>query len=378
MKLTFRQIKTKAFLFLFLTGCLDPYQPKVIQQDISALVVDGFVDTTHGTINVDLSRTLPLLSESTYQPETNATIILEGEDGSQIILNNVGGGKYSLTELSLNDALMYRLYISSETDEYRSEYVTLKSSPSLDGVIWEVPPEADGVQIYVNAHDPTNKTRYYQWVFSETWEYQTELISIELLDDDSIRIRNDDELIHRCWKTQQSNKVLIEQTTRLSNDVVHKFPIHFIPKESQRISRNYSILVQQRALDEATYNYLLQLQKTTEVMGGLFDPMPSQLIGNLHNINKPSEPVIGYFRGGAVQEKRIFITREDLSSSLPPYLSFACTTDTAPSIEALENMYPNIQLLYTMGPGGLITAPISCMDCRVSGGGVLTKPTFWP
>lgn len=377
MKLTFRQIKPKALLLLFLTGCLDPYQPKVIQQDISALIVDGFVNTTHRTINVDLSRTLPLLSESSYQPETNATVVLEGEDGSQVTLNNIGGGKYSLSELSLNDAVKYRLYITSETDEYQSEYITLKLSPSLDEVIWEVTPEADGIQIYVNAHDPANQTRYYQWVFTETWEYQTEFISIYILDAGVLRIRNDDELIHRCWKTQMSNKVLIEQTTRLTNDVVHKFPIHFISKESQKISRNYSILVQQRALDEETYNYLLQLQKTTEVMGGLFDPMPSQLIGNLRNINNPSEPVIGYFRGGSVQEKRVFIRREELSSSLPPYLSFACTTDTAPSIEALEDMYPNIQVLYTMGTA-IITAPITCMDCRVSGGGVLTKPVFWP
>ena len=382
MSFTFKHIKNPtAILLLLVVGCIDPYKPKVVDEDISALVVDGFVNSSAKTVQVDLSRTLPLLADHNYEPVTNATVVLEGENGTSFSLHNNGNGKYSLGNLNLNESVKYRLFIGNSGSQYRSEYITLKSSPSLDEIPWEVTPEADGIQLYVNAHDPTNQTRYYQWTFTETWEYASGFISLYVLDNDELRIRNDNEFLNRCWKTEVSKKILVGQTTGLTDDVVYKFPVQFIPKESQRIMKLYSILVQQRALDEATYNYLLQLQKTTEVGGGMFDPMPSQVTGNFRNLGNPSEPVIGYFRGGAVQEKRLFISREDLVQKLPAYQNFDCTSDkdisTVPTIEALKAVYPNFQALYTLGTS-IFVAPISCMDCRVGGGGVLTKPDFWP
>jgi hypothetical protein len=380
MSFTFRHIKPTTLLFLLLLGCIDPYKPKVIEEDISALVVDGFVNASEKTVSVDLSRTLPLLADYNYEPVTNATVVLEGEDGSSFLLYNNGAGKYSLSDLDLNESVKYRLYIENIANQYRSEYIKLKSSPLLDEITWEVTPETDGIQIYVDAHDPTNQTRYYQWVFTETWEYASGFVSLYILDNGELRIRNEDEFLNLCWKTEVSKKILINQTTGLTNDVVYKFPVQFIPKESQKISKGYSVLVQQRALDETAYNYLQQLQKTTEVGGGLFDPMPTQLTGNFHNLGDPSEPVIGYFRGGSVQEKRLFISRKDLAPKLSAYPSFACSPEdifTVSTIASLQAIYPNFQVLYTLG-SGIFVAPISCMDCRVSGGGVTTKPDFWP
>jgi hypothetical protein len=377
MDVKFRYTKFLTALLLVATACIDPYTPQVVQQDIRALVVDGFVNTTASTVEVDLSRTLPLLAEQAYEPVTDALVTLEAEGGNYFSLPHTDQGKYRLEGLVLDESVKYRLLIKTTDNEYHSDFVTLKSSPVLDEVGWEISPDGAGVQIYVNAHDPSNQTRYYQWVFEETWEYTSELVSIYILDNDELRIRNDDEMVDRCWKTQNSNKILISQTTHLTNDVVHKFPVHFISKESQKISIHYSVLVQQRALDETTYNYLQQLQKTTEVMGGLFDPMPSQVTGNIYSVNSDSEPVIGYFRGGAVQEKRLFITRSELRPHFPPNLSFLCSTQSVFGVDNLKKALPHYQPVNTLG-GAIFIAPISCMDCRASGGGVLTKPVFWP
>jgi hypothetical protein len=260
MSSRFRYAKYLSFLLLIAAACIDPYTPKVVQQDIRALVVDGFVNTSTNTVNVDLSRTLPLLADYDYEPVTDALVTIQSENGNSFSLVHVGEGKYRLDGLVLDEFVKYRLVINTSENEYHSEFITLKASPILDEVTWEISPDGDGIQIFVDAHDPSNQTRYYQWVFEETWEYTSELISILILEDGVLRIRNDDEMINRCWRTQSSNKILISQTTHLTNDVVHKFPIHFIPKESQKIGIHYSILVQQRALDEAAYNYLQQLQ----------------------------------------------------------------------------------------------------------------------
>jgi hypothetical protein len=136
--------------------------------------------------------------------------------------------------------------------------------------------------------------------------------------------------------------------------------------------------VQQRALDEQSYQFWAQLQKSTEDLGGLFDPLPSQVFGNVHSDQSDGPLVLGYFSGGGVEEKRIYIR----FSELPPELQYverrACMTETI-----LLGNYPDGSPLTNNDPPtvALVQDPTLpwtiCMDCRLDGGTV-TKPSFWP
>jgi hypothetical protein len=126
------------------------------------------------------------------------------------------------------------------------------------------------------------------------------------------------------------------------------------------------------------------VRKTSESLGGLFDPLPGQVIGNVKSLSDPDEKVIGFVTGGSTSKQRIYITRKDLPTDFPSYMfPSECKLDTAlfgwldritePN-SLVNGLYPEV------GPPIMIGFYISypeCIDCRLSGGGSLTKPPFW-
>jgi hypothetical protein len=154
----------------------------------------------------------------------------------------------------------------------------------------------------------------------------------------------------------------------------------------------YSILVKQRAISKDEFTFLEQLQKTTESVGGLFDPQPSQVPGNIHNLTDPSSTILGYFGAGDTKDQRIFVDFSELPDPLQVFpRNPNCQPDTicvVPSIPRayqctldLQNMDGSEYIgsaLYT-GPfiTGYTKTTYHCSDCR-SQGGTLTRPTYWP
>jgi hypothetical protein len=185
--------------------------------------------------------------------------------------------------------------------------------------------------------------------------------------------------VYTCWQSAPSQEVLTYSTKRLSDDIVSMYQINFIKKGSRLLSRVYSIDVVQRAVSESEYQYWDLIRKTTETVGGLFDPLPSQVIGNVHNDNDPTERVLGYFSGGYVQEQRIFIFNRDLPGGLTitdPY-PFDCELKFVP-IDQPEKVDGNV-FVATVGipPTGYSSASPNCADCTTLGG-TTNKPPYWP
>ena len=138
--------------------------------------------------------------------------------------------------------------------------------------------------------------------------------------------------------------------------------------------------MQQTSLTEDAYRFWDQLQKTTQNLGGLFDPLPSQVKGNIVNENNSEEIVLGYFSGGTVETKRIFIS----SLNLPEYLqlqsipTFECNLTNIPFNRIPERAK---SLVIVQSYGTPLTVGYSfgypeCVDCRIQGG-TTTAPTFW-
>jgi hypothetical protein len=146
--------------------------------------------------------------------------------------------------------------------------------------------------------------------------------------------------------------------------------------------KRYSINVEQQVLTADAYAYWLNLYKTTEDVGGLFDPLPGQVNGNIRNENDPDEVVVGFFGAGNVTKKQIFVTEDDLLDDYATYQHPYCQLDTI-LVEFIPQL-PSSTLLYSAiySPSGLAIVAFTsgssnCLDCR-SYGGVTTKPDFWP
>ncbi len=151
-----------------------------------------------------------------------------------------------------------------------------------------------------------------------------------------------------------------------------------MPANSVKLLDGYSILVTQLSLTQGAFQYWQQLEATTENLGTIFGPLPSQFSGNIHSVTNPSEPVFGYFSASSVSEKRIFIKPGDFPAPLGHVVTGyeGCTLTQLPAKDIGQLGGNVIASSYGVGPAGYNVTSVDCVDCRLKGG-VNIKPSYW-
>ncbi len=358
-------------LVLLVGGCVDPYRPPEITQPGSYLVVNGFFNSAPGTItSIQLSRTQNLTDPKAPTAETKAQVTIESQNKVTYALREGSAGLYTLSGVTPQPGETYRLRIrTAKGADYYSDYVPVITTPPIDSVSWRV--ENNGVQINVNTHDPKNNTRYYRWEFDGAWEYTALYRSSLELKNNQIIDRQQD--VYRCWGSENSTNIMTTSTVRLSQDRVSQFPLTSIPGNSIKLGIKYSLLVRQFALSQAGFDYYDQLAKITQNIGSIFDPQPSQITGNIRSLTNASDLVLGFFRVGTVESKRIFISRAQLPGWFTNTGVGSCLVDTLTASD-VRRYQPAIISMYEGGK--YLTTSENCVDCRLRGG-LPQRPAFW-
>jgi hypothetical protein len=387
-----REGRLKYFLMIIIiyigTMCRKPYEPPAIKASNHFVAVDGFINTSpFSSTNIILTRSLNLLDSVTDLPELNAQVQIVNATGVVFPLTDTGAnGIYVSGTLSLDPSQKYQLTVTtSDGNKYISDLVTPKTAPPIDSLNWEVVEEpAAGTQVvnvYVNAHDPTNNTRYYRWEFLETWQHESVFETFWGLKNSIEYPIDPSQSTHNCWSSAPSTSIIVGSTINLSEDVISRALISNFLKNDPKFDIEYSALVKQYPLDAEAYKYWLTVQKNSQSLGGLFDLQPSQIIGNIHNVTNPNVPVFGYISASSVQEQRIFISNK----SLPGWKSnigISCPVDQVPSNPAdplVWTYYDTSKQLwyYVSGPPPVMKITNKeCLDCRYQGG-TNVKPPFW-
>ncbi len=379
-----------SIIAIWALGCKKPYTPNIISSNNNYLVVEGNINTGTDSTTIRLSRTVNLSSGVNINPELNATVAIQDNQNQTYNLHSIGGGIYTSAILTLDNTRTYRLNITtSDGKTYQSDYVPAMASPPIDSIGFTV--QNNGIQIYVNTHDPNNKTHYYRWDYNETWifhaRYESDYISNDSTD---LVIRPINKQIYQCWGSSISTVITLGSSAKLAQDVIYQSPIIFIPSTSEKIESRYSILLKQYAMTSDGYNYYSILKKNTEQLGSIFDAQPSQLTGNIHCTTDATLPVIGYITAGAIQQKRVYINNSQLPTWQPTY-PYDCGLDTAlymtkppQSInQVLQILVPQpnsdipVYAIFGNGPNpiGYTYSDPECTDCSIRG--TLIKPSFW-
>jgi hypothetical protein len=373
---------------LFVSRCIEPFDPPRGDFD-DLLVIEGLITDAPEPQLIRISRSFPL-DTTQYIPENGATVVILDDMGNEYQLQSAGNGEYlTLPDFQGEPGRTYQLLVTTANEEMiQSDPVTMKKVPEIDSISWKVVSRLndegeliDGVQIYVNTHDPENQTWNYRWQWKETWEFNARYHSYyQWSANGMVEVRPDN--IYTCWTTKTSGKILIESSSKLTNDIIFQYPLHYVSStSSNRLSKKYSILVKQYALSDAAWFFWQQMEKMNQNMGTIFAPQPTAVVGNLHNINIPAKTVIGYFDASGIKEKRIFISKEDLGD-MDVYSGYkGCTLDTLllsgiPKYPNKQYYIPVIDVLDERGfTIGYWISSKRCADCTMYG--VNTKPDFW-
>lgn len=377
-------------ILLFINGCKEKYDSPVVSPNTGYLVVEGTINAGNLTTEIILKRTVKL-DNPTIVYESGAIVSVLGDDNSIYPLNEKGTGHYQGTNLTLNKLKKYKLHIQTkDTKVYESDFVDLRSTPAIDSISKQY--NSEGLGLFVNTHDPAGLTKYYQWDYTETWEYNSpykQLLVYQQFNTpagikyylgyfDPVLI-SFNSAIYTCWPTENSASIITGSTVTLTDNKIY-LPLTFISKGSVKLGVNYSILARQYSLSEGRYNYLQKMKKNTEGTGSVFDAQPSELMGNIHCTTNPSEPVIGYIDICNIQEKRIFIKNAELPdwNYVAPCVKTEIPNDVDSITFAHDRFYPFG--IAKMSPfGGILSyyfSTPSCVDCTFYG--TNKKPSFWP
>jgi len=362
-------------------GCQTRYMPEIVANAPDYLVVEGLLNTGEGGTSVRLSRTTKVDRGNDIIGDGTATVTVEGKDNSSVALSNQGSGIYTHPDLDLIIGNEYRLRIhTNDGKEYLSAYVVAKLTPAIDSITWRRTADG-GVSFYVNSHDNTNNTRYYRWEYDETWEIHSFYYSKFIFENGTVRRRVlPEEDVSVCWRHLASTGILLGSTAKLTSDVVSQIPIWGFGFGNERLSVRYSILVRQYALDKAAFAYYDLLKKNTESIGTVFDPMPSEVKGNIFCMTNPAEPVLGFVSASDVQQKRIFIS----ASEVPGWRFYQDCDSTAVSYQEAAKLFETTWYKpydewvdpVTYDRLGYLAGYDFCVDCTLRKG-VTTRPSFW-
>ncbi len=364
--------------------CKQVYQPSAVKSNPGYLVVDGSLIIGADTSFITLSRTRNLDSVD-VKTEEDAKVVILGPSAETIPLAEFGNGRYGAAHLTLDFNKLYQLKITTaDGREYLSDSFPVKQTPLLDSITWAYD-TAKSVKVYAYSHDVLGATKYYRWDYVETWEYHTAYQSLFDLIDNQPVFRGPDKQIYYCWKNFYSSDIIVANTTKLSSDIINQQLIETVTAGSEKIGFKYSILVNEYAITEEAFAYWQSLKKNTEQLGTLFDVQPTQQVnGNIHCISNPNEPVIGFIAAGTMQQKRIFISNDDLPYW--NYVAYYSECFTSPQAHLKIGMYDVYEYLERPRHTYTLLAPEAnlfeiaenyCADCREHGGATI-KPSFWP
>lgn len=371
-------------LSLFVIGCIEPYTIEGVQADPQYLVVDGFINASEKTCSVKLSRAVSINAEHVPPGEPGATVFVQSENGEQFFLTGQEGddvGLYISENIPVVTDKNYKLHVFLDNGrQYESAVIRIEKAAEIESLTWEA--DDEDLDIRVSTVPNTSSTKFYRWRLEESWQYNAPSSSNLVIRDGMPSAREPHESVFTCYRTDPSYKILIGSSQNLTSNVVRNYIVQSVSTSSVKLSILYRMMVRQYALSEEAYTFWLNLYKTTENTGGLFDPMPGQVIGNIKCVSDPSELVIGYFSGSTVEEKAIWISRYDLPRGYVTYRAPLCPPDTLTldQIGGLREGTPLMDAVYS--PFGVLIgytfASRSCVDCRIYGGGTTIKPPFWP
>ncbi len=379
-----KRIISFILLFVSVTSCKEKYDIVLKDSDKSLIVVEGFLNAGTGPTQITITKSFTRANPGSIPKVSNAQVSVEGDNGTSYALSELGtSGVYQHNQLNLSFSQQYRLRIKTpDNKEYLSDYVPVLQSPVIDSVSWKW--ENNGVMFYVSTHDATNNSRYYKWEYDETWQINSIYFSfVKMINSIDIVPRDlTTEDVSRCWKYGKSNSILIGTTSQLQSDVAHEIPLFYLPANIEKIGVRYSPLVKQTVIPKQAYEYFNLMKKNTEQLGSIFDPLPSELRGNIKCISNPSEQVIGYITAGTQTEKRIFINSTQLPNSYFPGPScfsvlianhpdsirkYTGSFGYLPYMEELD-IFNNIVGYHAANP--------VCSDCTRRGGSNV-KPLYW-
>jgi hypothetical protein len=315
------------------------------------LVVEGSITTDTVPYTVTLSYTGPFTGASQIPDEAfeeNAQVTIEDDQGNSTRLVYRDKGVYETTDpnyigkigrsytvlIELNDG---KKYISTPEKINPPVPFTNINVRFVQDFNFDHPAY---LAAYVDAADPANEENYYQWHFYSYARRQTRGVPcgfscllyeycFQKMTDNEIRIFSDAAI--------NGNQILNQFVGR---SYIYAFGRHYFDLRQLSISRSY-------------YQFLERLREQQTRTGGVLDPLPASVKGNVYNADNTSDVALGYFSASSGEHRRLVVVPFSLTQYLLDISAVSFIPDGA---NACFDYFPNT-LFYPPPPADQYPPP---------------------
>jgi hypothetical protein len=311
--------------------CSEIYNP-VIDTDTEALVVEGLITDGDGPFTVKLTRAQPYSSDSavTTTYVSDAILTVSDNEGGVYELTYQGDGEYALpTDFRAVVGRSYVVHIETSDGElYESDSQTLLPPETIDSLYTtvitksyindlDVLTNVEGYDVRVNLfHSVSDANPMPLCRFKSNVVVQYEYTYYDVDPETNLEYEWYWDVFG--WRSFEldDNENITEERAKSSDPEIKNHFLCFIPKKtasygfttSSTAGIIYYYRLQQFTINEDTYSFYEEANDQLAATGKLFDPITSQLDGNMNCTSDPSRIVLGLFEVSSVT-KAAFIVR---------------------------------------------------------------------
>ena len=379
--------------------CIEPYEVES-QTFENALVIEATITNELKNQVVKLSRSFKLEDTLAVQ-EKNATVLIRDNNQNEYQFNEVRDGYYvSQNQFQAVPDVQYQLFVTTSDNKlYESKPIQILGKSNLESMSVSKDMNEEQKEFFnikINSFDPNRTSNYYRYTFEETYEvrapYWSPFKAIVISENPPIvNITTKTEENKICWNTIQSNEIILNETTGLSEDRVSDFIIRKIPVDDFSVSYRYSILVKQYVMSLEAHTFYKTLSKFSNSESLLSQNQPGFFSGNVYSVANQDEKVLGFFDVSYVSSKRMFFNYRDFFENGRPPNIVDCLPLVAPELPIGETgesdlvvaLNSNQWMFYDYNynqdpdflPGPFVLVKKDCGDCTTNGSNI--KPNFW-
>jgi len=336
---------------IIISGCVDEIDLNVDTQQ-RTLVVDGYVSDILGNFTLELSQSsvIGVGRDNILDPVSGAIVFLKDDQGESYQYEETDAGTYELQSFEAQRNVSYFIdIVLSDGQHFQSHPSKLRSRSSIDGVNFEVGEKTFrnnlgeyvtqtviGVQLETNIPS-SQEPPYLRWrvggEYALTENYPNALSPRTCyigtnLDLNDIRILDATDL--------NEGKIFGQTIAETEYDY--------------RFAENYCFHILQFSISEEEFTYWSNIKEIIDISGGLFDPPPGTIVGNIFNVDDQSIAAVGYFSVASVTFSRQFVNGASIEKLVQPYCS----------------------------PRFGREPEFGCMNCTEFRDSKLGKPPYWP
>jgi hypothetical protein len=311
---------------ILLNSCYKPYDAG-LDENKKILVVNGLITNENVSYRVQLSYAIPFDSSGTSQPAYATNVHVTDESGNYYAFHELGNGYYASDSLQFTGkpGSTYTLHINTvDGDIYQSDPQRLFPVEYPDRVYAEFDYQetlnkisglkilSHGANILTDIRNGSDTIPRYRYLTNLVTQYNYVI----------------DWNIFYCWQTEKANQnINLTGSDYSTNSAsVNKHSVCFIEDGLYCYSLIYYkpfmisariIYLNQYTLSNETYLYYKNIDELLRSEGKLFDPIATQINGNIKCLTNPGNKVFGFLEVSSVSNTAYKVDFRNLVNGQP-------------------------------------------------------------